>query len=420
MTINTLIRNHFASPKKILFYTHIPRAFKSTLIGYLYEICQQYSTILLSEKLDTETQHILQNKSLFPKLEKIIQVRGFTDFKIKPFDKNKQLYVTAKKVIQEYKPEVVISPYCMHAPFGWYLMRQAGKKGIFRIYVQPSNIGRRSANILWNNLAAAELRFPHWMPRKVRILLARMRRHLKNIFFLIILPLSIGQKPLWREVHWNKNSNIHKQAVWTAWSNRERDIFNEEGVAFNNIHLLPHPMEEESIKDFFAKAYINKYKKLQSKKSITLLLPVFFGFNRNNLKPISFKNRLKQWCEIVQLVHKIRQDCLLYIKPHPYLAEPNNINYYFQIKQKLESIASCVLVTNPKESVEKYIKISDIIIGLPTSNSTALVSATVQAPKKLIISIDNHNDLLGDTFKDQSKIKYITNLEDLKITLKTI
>ena len=65
-------------PVKVLFYTFTPRAFRSTLIGHLYEICQAYPTILLAEELDDETARILRDKKLFPYLERIIPVRQFT------------------------------------------------------------------------------------------------------------------------------------------------------------------------------------------------------------------------------------------------------------------------------------------------------------------------------------------------------
>ena len=45
---------------KVLFYTNTLRAFRSNLIGYLYEICQLYPVILLSEKLDPKTEKIIK------------------------------------------------------------------------------------------------------------------------------------------------------------------------------------------------------------------------------------------------------------------------------------------------------------------------------------------------------------------------
>ena len=63
--------------KKVIFYTSIPRLFRTTLIGHLYEIAQVYPVILLSEKLDSETERALKNKDLFPKLEKIIPVQQY-------------------------------------------------------------------------------------------------------------------------------------------------------------------------------------------------------------------------------------------------------------------------------------------------------------------------------------------------------
>ena len=53
--------------KKVVFYSGTPRGFRSFLIGDLYEISQTYPVILLSEKLDSQIEGILKNKTLFPK-----------------------------------------------------------------------------------------------------------------------------------------------------------------------------------------------------------------------------------------------------------------------------------------------------------------------------------------------------------------
>jgi len=59
---------------KIVMYTSIPRTFYTTLIGYLYEIAQAYPVVLLAEELNPEIIALLNNKDLFPKLEKIIKI----------------------------------------------------------------------------------------------------------------------------------------------------------------------------------------------------------------------------------------------------------------------------------------------------------------------------------------------------------
>lgn len=45
---------------KVLFYTGAPRAFRTTLIGHLYEIYQVYPIVILSEELDLETESVLK------------------------------------------------------------------------------------------------------------------------------------------------------------------------------------------------------------------------------------------------------------------------------------------------------------------------------------------------------------------------
>ena len=103
--------------KRVLFYTSIPRSFQTTLIGNLYEICQIYPVILLSEELDLEIKKILQNKELFPKLEGIVLVEQWTGRKMNPFFKNYYFYNLAKRIIRKYKPDIVITGNDVY-PFG--------------------------------------------------------------------------------------------------------------------------------------------------------------------------------------------------------------------------------------------------------------------------------------------------------------
>ena len=77
--------------KKVLFYTSVPRLFRATLIGHLYEIAQVYPVVLLSEKLDEETEKVIRNKKLFPKLEKIVPVEQYTGRKMNLFARSKYL-----------------------------------------------------------------------------------------------------------------------------------------------------------------------------------------------------------------------------------------------------------------------------------------------------------------------------------------
>ena len=110
-------------PIKILFYTFTPRAFRATLIGHLYEICQKYPTVLLAEELDDATEKILKDRRWFPNLKEIVPVRQFTGKRVSLFVQNFRAFRQTKKTIKIYKPDVVISGSDYNSLFELYLFR---------------------------------------------------------------------------------------------------------------------------------------------------------------------------------------------------------------------------------------------------------------------------------------------------------
>jgi RNase H-fold protein (predicted Holliday junction resolvase) len=410
-TITRLIKSFCPKPKRVLFYTHIPRAFRSTLIGYLYEICQKFPTVLLSEKLDLQTEKILQDKALFPKLEKIISVnRGFS-LREKPFTKNKELYALAKEIMQEYKPDVVVTG--LHTIFELYLMCFAKAQKAATISLQTSLFNYKQETDLYIDLENATLRFPNWLPKNVRLFLARVRKYFKIFFFFYLLPLSVGQVPFfYSQSSFYRIIKKKERHYQTAWEPADYKIFASNGVPTNKLCIVPHPLAKENTKEFFNKVYFTKFKNQENKKNVAILVPYGLRFKKENLNIITQEKSWQDWFEIVSEVSSILKDWNIYIKPHPLV---KNIDI---IKKELESIASNVKVTDLTEPIEKYIEMSDIIIGLPMSCSTALYTASLQDKKKLIISMDNHHDLVGDFFKNRQGIIYIDDLEKLKDLLK--
>ena len=110
---------------KVLFQSTIPILFRATSIGYLYEIAQKHRVVLMAEEIDSYTRKILCDKSLFPGLEKIIffEPPFYGDI----FRKNYRLCQKSKRVVQDYKPDIVITPEDIW-PMGLYLLRFAKKK----------------------------------------------------------------------------------------------------------------------------------------------------------------------------------------------------------------------------------------------------------------------------------------------------
>ncbi len=386
--------------KKILFYTGISRTFRATLIGHLYEIAQVHPVVLLSEELDQETEKVLRNKTLFPKLEKIVPIRQ---------SKNIYSLKLAKNVLEQEKPDIVIVPSDMNSLFELYLMRFAERKNILKIAIQIANLPDSMITAKRIDLVNAYLRFPSLFPLRLRLSLVRCRKYLRHFFCYWILPLTVGEKPFF-----GKSSHILRKGksgmrdadYQIVFSKRDYEIFQREGVPAEKLHILSHPKARN--KDFFERVYLNKFKKYkENTKIVGLMLPteVEFGFKRNNYSLIPIEEREKKWMETIKLISQILSGWEIYIKPHP---GTKNIN---RIKGRLETISKDIKVANPQEPVDKCLAIADVIIELPLSASNSLFTASLQYPKTPIISLDFFDELFGDFYKDFEGIKYIDTEE---------
>jgi len=407
-----------AKIKKILFYTSIPRAFRTTLIGYLYEISQVYSVVLLSEKLDSETEKILSNKIFFPKLEEIVPVHQYTGPKMNLFSKNQYLCKLAKDVIKQYRPDIVVTANDMYS-FEMYLMRFAKRTNTLKITLQPSNALDSITRARWVDLINAYLRFPSFLPLRPRLFLTKCRKYLGHFLYYWILPLLAEEKPFFGKSSYilrRGDSGMRDADYQIVFSKRDYDTFLRAGVPVEKLYILPHPLARKN-RDFFERIYFEKLKKhKKDRKVVTLMIPteVEFGFRRKDCSLILKEEREKNWLETIKLINETLSEWKIYIKPHP---ETKDIN---KVKEGLESISKNIEVVNPQESADKYIEIANVIIGLPLSASTTLFTASLQCPKKPIISLDFHQELFGDVYRDYEGIEYIDNVEKFIDILESI
>jgi len=405
--------------KRVIFYTNSPRAFRTTLIGNLYETCQAYPTVLLSEKLDSETEIILQNKELFPKLENIVAVRQFTGEKKNLFSKNRCLFKLAKNIIQEHKPDIVISSSDTHSLFELYLTRFAKKAKALNISIQDTLVATESTQIArYIDLINVHLRFPNFLPLFIRLFLVKCRKYFGHFLYYWILPLIVGEMPFFGKSSYilrKGNSGMRDADYQIALSKRDYDILLKDGVPAEKLKILSHPLSRET-KEFFEKVYFNQFKnQVKEKKVITLLLPeVELVFKRKDWSLISRKEIEKKWMETISLIKEILPDWDILIKPHP------DFKNLPEIKKKLESISKNIKVTNPGEPVDKYIELADVVVGLPLSSSTALFTASLQCPEKPIISLDFHQEILGDVYKSFEGVEYVDNKKRFLDILKMV
>ena len=412
--------NSFIMPKiypKVLFYTSIPRAFRTTLIGHLYEICQVYPTILLSEELDAETERILQKKELFPKLEKIIPVRQFTGERKNLFSENKHLYLVAKNVIQDYKPNILILPSDTYL-FELYLIRFIKKIGGISVSLSPSLHSLNFKKVAWRvDRINAILKLPKFLPFIFRLIIIKARKYAGYILYNCLLPLMVGEMPFWGKASRVLYSPGGLNAdYYIAYSSQEHDLCIKEGVSSEKIYILSHPLVRQGTREFFKKAYFNKAFKYpkNDEKIILLLYPAGkIKFRRNDNSIISEQDIKKAVIEIVTLINKILPKWKIFIKPHPI------VQNVLELKNSFKEISSCVDIKNPQDPVDMYIEVADLIISV-IEPSTVLFMAVLQCPDKPIISLDFHHELSGDYYKDFEGIEYIDSEKSFIDILKLI
>src|SRR3989338_8203947 len=121
--------------ERVMLYTAVPRLFRSTYIGYVYEISQKFPFILLAERLDPESEKALKNKKWFPHLEKVVRIDQYTGKKRGKWESHRYFSKLAKKIIQEYKPDIVMGGSIVNA-FEKYLFRYAQLSGAKTIAIQ--------------------------------------------------------------------------------------------------------------------------------------------------------------------------------------------------------------------------------------------------------------------------------------------
>lgn len=406
------------SRPKILFNTGLPRAFRTSNIAYLYEISQIYPVILLSEKLDPETEKILENKKLFPKLEKIIPYRQFTRGKTNLFSilDNYYQHKLAKSVIEKYQPDILIvgDMYL----FQLYLVRFARKKKpIIYLNIQGgfTMADYREEN-LWRTLISIYTKMPSSLPFKIKLFITRCKRYLAHFIYYWILPLTVMEAPF------TKKSSIFLSETAPSlrscdylllYSKRDCEL---SGVPAEKLYILKHPLERKLTRDFFKKAYFRNFakKRKNNSKILTLMLPDdSLGFKKKNFALLSKEETQKTWFEIVSLIIQTLKGWEIFIKPHP--ATDN----FLEIKQIFESISGYLKVVEPSDSADKYIEMSDVIVGVPPA-STTLFTASLQSPKKIILSLDFNKEIFGDVYKDFEGIEYINDKNRFKDILEKI
>ena len=403
---------------KVLFYTSIPRSFRTTLIGHLYEICQEYPTVLLAEELSPEVKKILEDKSLFPNLKDIIPVYQVTGPEESRIKKYRRIRLLAKKVISDHQPSLVITANDLY-PFEMYLLRYAKRDGAITVCIQPSAMIKSTIVKKWIDLTNAYTKTPRFMPFFLRRWLIHLRKYSGYFLYHWLAPLLLGEAPFpgRNSILLGTTASGTRAADYqVVFSKRDYNINLEEGVPKKKLVILDHPITRKSKKVFniLLQAPSDIVKKRGRTACLMLPSEISVGFRREDLSLITQRQYKRIWLEIIRLISTSLPAWNIYVKPHPGGGDLTSI------QRELAKISKRIKLASPSEPAEKYIKIADIIIGLPPSASTTLFVASLQRPDLPIISVDTEKELLGDYYKDFPGIDYVTTKTELEEKLKSI
>lgn len=398
----------------VLFYTAVPRLFRATYIGYVYEISRKFPVILLSEKLDPESENALRNKKWFPYLEKVIPVDQYTGKKRSLWEAHKEFHDLAKEIIDLYRPDVIIAGSIVN-PLEKYLFRFGKLSGATNIAFQagfqatsPKEYDERYYLLFRDT--PKNVKLPLWV-REVKLVLAKIKIHFDEVVDFWLYPLLLGTYPffsksLFRIGH---NSWVREFDCQTAFSHHEADIEIKTGRNPSQVKILPHPLTRNT-REIFEKAYTHFKKKNVSKKAITILIDVnTYGHRRDNLTLIPESHYMKSRVQVISMIAAELPGYKIYLKPHP----TTKLKNFKTLKKYFSEKFPNVTITDPMDPVDQYITQSEIIVGFPTP-STTLMTAMFQDPAKIIIYVDVLHEILGDEFKIYPGIFTIDSAHKLK------
>ncbi|MBI2098102.1 MAG: hypothetical protein HYT49_00355 [Candidatus Wildermuthbacteria bacterium] len=399
---------------KVLFQSTNPRLLRSTFVGYLYEIAQEHQVVLLADGMDEHTKSLLQDKGLFPGLENIIFFES--PFGKNVIRKNIRLHAILAKAVSRYKPDVVVAPSDLW-PAEMYLLRLAKRARAVTLAMQPGfKMAEQKRLLPWayQNSCA---RMPSFLPLSIKMPIAKAKKFLGYALYHWMLPLAAGEMPFVGKVSfifWEESSGKRDADYSAVFSKRDRDLCVKDGVRPEKIFVLGHPLEHTGTRKFFEKAYSVYGKTREDSKTLTIMWPgEKVGFREQDHSLISEQDIWGRRVSIVKRIAACLGDWKIFIKPHPTEKEAA------QIKESLERISPSVAVVNPVEPAEKYIEMSQCIVGISLP-STTLFTAQKQYPGKIILSLNLDNEFLGDSYKDFEGIEYIDTEERLDETIHDI
>ena len=393
--------------KKIIFYGNTLRAFRTTLIWYLYELCQENECCLVINDIDEQTNLFLDNKAYFPGLIKIIVRNCDLSFEKNIIIHNRELNKFAKELIYNFDANVVICSSDWHSLFEMYLLRFAKRKNLVRITLQDT-LGDDVATIKKyyhllnkNKYNGSNLLLP------LSNFLIKSKSIIKHITVYWIFPLLNLELPFYglsSYILLYGNSGIRDTNLHIIFKENYINFINS-GVPDNKLRINDHPIKRINrniADDYFKKIYPTGLFDNKEQTIIILLGNIDIGFRMDNFNLIDERRKRDERIRLIETIANILPNYNIIIKAHPNCIHIDD--YKFENNDRITFI-------NKNECVESIIFYSRIVIDLPIAYSTATYFASLLYPEKIVLAIDTLNEYCGDYFKHYSGIEYIDTFE---------
>ncbi len=407
--------------KTILFYTDIPRSFRTTYIGYLFELTQAHSVVLLCEELDEYTDEILQDKTLFPKLHKIIPIYEHTKINMSLFRKHKYFAKLAQSIIKKYAPYIIFSTD--YTVFGSYLRRYAHKYGIITLAAIGPAFEDSIENADYRALLSGYRRIRTSLPLQLKLWYGRIRRIIAHSVYYHLFPIMAGHYPFigTPSCIYEDDRRFNKGAdYYIVFSKIHYNRLICYGIHAKKLLLLAHPLDGPG-RSLFEKTYLTKAQKSRvslARKTLIFMWPEpKVSFTKKPYRLIPKEKMVAYRISLLKIIANALPAWRIILKPHPImLADPDCIK---KLRISMQSISHIINIVNPAIPAEYFIELCDAIVNVPPPSTTTFTS-TLQCKNKPILFINLHNEILGDSYSNFQGVKYITNEQTLVHTLESI
>jgi hypothetical protein len=396
-----------ADNKKAIFYPGPIHLFWTTGIYYLYLISKRYEVTLVLENcsIDNEKKIIEVCKH---RLKDVFHLE--TKYNLL---RHKYYRETAYNLVGSVNPDIIFINDDQNV-FNTYLLRATKKKGCVSICYQTGTMeGKRRYNWgLFCGADACNMADKYKLPYFISLLLTKLIQHSRHIWHYYCAPLLAGERPFTGKssAYLSKGrSGMRDGDCFVVFSEREKNICISDGLCADKIIILSHPIESvdrSMIEELWNIKNANKTKQ-DKEKTVLILLPHVendFCVERETGQIISKERIYESWETIMSSTLNKYPNAIVWLKMHPG-ANLNSKTTKWLLKDFIR-YRNIEIVSNDVDGMQ-YAVNADIIIG---ETSTLLYTVSRAFEDKDVISFDLLKRRLGDAYKGDRKICYVTDI----------